>query len=142
MHGSGATNQDTEMALTPENIQTLIDTATRDLAGRVTELERVIGESRTEATSIVTRLGAQEQATVSLTAMMDGQTQKLNGHTKRTKDSTEMKAIYNLPVFSGKSGEPFRDWAVKVKEVVEAAYPGARDILQHLEWTKKDKWTR
>ena len=96
------------MALTQEatqEIQRLIEGATGNLVGRITELERILGESRSEATTLVTRLTAQEQATVNLTAMIDGQTPRQNGRAKKPKDITEMKAIYNLPVFSGKPGE-------------------------------------
>ena len=75
MHGSGASNQNTEMAMTPETrqeIQTLIETATSNLTGRIAELERVVGESRPEAATLLSRLTAQEQATVNLAAMMSG----------------------------------------------------------------------
>ena len=78
------------MAVTPEitqEIQRLIDTATANLIGRVAEVERVMGETRNEATSIMTRLGAQEHATINLTSMIDGQTQRPDGNTKKPKIS-------------------------------------------------------
>ena len=126
------TNAMTEVRSVRELLQTQTQRIdTNELQGQATSTRA--NQMQQAIADIVSRL-ANVESTMGMRLMAG------TYRTRHTRDVTESKPVNGLAVFSGKETESFRDWSMKVVEIMEKLKPGSREILREIDRTKKDDW--